>query len=216
MKKLFYLFAVAAIALAGCDSGGNVPEGPENPEKPGDTQGVLINGVRWATTNVNAPEQFAARPEDLGMFYKWGSNIGWSTADPIVSTNGDTTWDGGSVSGEVWASFYDPCPDGWRVPSAEDFDALCDGSKVVSMWTKQGGVDGRMFVDVATESSIFLPAAGIRTTDGSVYGQGSYGYYWSSTAHITNGYSLNFDSTSVGPSLNGNYTPGFSVRCVRS
>jgi uncharacterized protein (TIGR02145 family) len=43
----------------------NEPDEPDN----SDTQGVLINGITWATTNVNASGEFAAKPEDDGFFY---------------------------------------------------------------------------------------------------------------------------------------------------
>ena len=49
------------------------------------SEGVLINGVRWATSNVDMPGTFAANPEDAGLFYQWGSNVGWSSTDPCVS-----------------------------------------------------------------------------------------------------------------------------------
>ena len=39
---------------------------------------VVINGVRWATCNVDAPGNFAANPEDAGMFYQWNRKVGWS------------------------------------------------------------------------------------------------------------------------------------------
>ena len=34
-------------------------------------EGVEINGVRWATRNVDAPGTFAANPESEGMFFQW-------------------------------------------------------------------------------------------------------------------------------------------------
>jgi len=34
-------------------------------------EGVVINGVKWATRNVAAPGTFAANPQDAGMFYQW-------------------------------------------------------------------------------------------------------------------------------------------------
>jgi len=33
--------------------------------------GVIINGIKWATRNVDMPGTFAANPEDAGMFYQW-------------------------------------------------------------------------------------------------------------------------------------------------
>jgi hypothetical protein len=55
-------------------------------------KGVLINGVIWATSNVDAPGTFAKNPEDTGMFYQWNRKIGWSTSDPMTNSDGGTTW----------------------------------------------------------------------------------------------------------------------------
>ena len=40
------------------------------------TDGVVINGVRWATRNVDKPGTFAANPEDAGMLYQWNRKVG--------------------------------------------------------------------------------------------------------------------------------------------
>ncbi|MDR0954059.1 MAG: fibrobacter succinogenes major paralogous domain-containing protein [Rikenellaceae bacterium] len=168
--------------------------------------------MRWATTNVDAPETFAAKPEDFGLYYQWGKNVGWSVVGSLISTNGDTTWDKNIVSGEVWESANDPCPDGWQVPSYDDFEALDDDSKVDNTWTALGGINGRLFVDKSTEKSIFLPAVGYRNTDGSAYIQGGDGFYWSSD--IGYGYSL-LSYGSNTKSDNDYYPFGFAVRCVR-
>ncbi len=207
MKKLFPLFFFAAMIMAGCNPGGDDH----------DNLSVTINGVQWATRNVGAPGEFSDKPEDFGMFYQWGKNVGWSATDPLVSSNGDTTWDDSVVSGTVWEPSYDPCPDGWRVPSLEDFQALCDDTKVVSTWTRQGGVDGRLFVDATTEKSIFLPAAGYRYMYGSVSYQGIRGGYWSSSTHNsrTGVYALLFNDASVYTADDDVYAYGFAVRCVR-
>ena len=34
-------------------------------------EGVVINGVRWATRNVDMPGTFAETPESLGMLFQW-------------------------------------------------------------------------------------------------------------------------------------------------
>jgi len=38
--------------------------------------GVVINGVTWATRNVDAPGTFVANTKDAGMFYQWNSKVG--------------------------------------------------------------------------------------------------------------------------------------------
>ena len=51
--------------------------------------------------------------------------------------------------------------------------------------------------------------------NGSLNRVGSSGLYWSRTANSsTYAYNLNFNSSSVGPTLNDNRYDGFSVRCV--
>ncbi|MBQ6727209.1 MAG: hypothetical protein IJQ89_11655 [Bacteroidales bacterium] len=64
--------------------------------------------------------------------------------------------------------------------------------------------------------AVFLPAAGYR--DGaSVYGVGSYGYYWSSTAHsssATSAYYVYFYSSTLNPQGYDNRYRGRSVRLV--
>jgi len=53
--------------------------------------GVLINGVMWATCNVDSPGTFASQPYE-GMFYQWSRKIGWSSTNPMVSSDGGTAW----------------------------------------------------------------------------------------------------------------------------
>ena len=38
----------------------------------GEGGGVFINGVRWATSNLDEGGEFAKNPEDFGAFYQWG------------------------------------------------------------------------------------------------------------------------------------------------
>jgi uncharacterized protein (TIGR02145 family) len=180
-------------------------------------QGVLINGVHWATTNVAAPGTFTANPWDFGMYYQWGTNVGWSATDPLTSSNGDTMWVDYTSTDEVWTSANDPCPDGWRVPSKEDFEALADKSRVSHKWTRQSSCDGVLFVDVATEKSIFLPASGRRRNSyGAIRDVGSFGFYWSDTpSSATQGYGLYFFDGRVNPGPYYTRGFGYAVRCVR-
>jgi hypothetical protein len=57
-------------------------------------------------------------------------------------------------------------------------------------------------------SGIFNPGNGLQV-------QSSQGYYWSATANSsTNGYNLNFTTSSVNPANTNNKYNGFAVRCV--
>lgn len=104
--------------------------------------GVLINGLIWAKTNVDAPGTFAANPEDAGMFYQWNRKTGWSSTDPITSSPADQSW-GGIAPGNSWAAANDPCPEGWRLPTVMELDKLVYPEKVRSEWTTRNGVNGR-------------------------------------------------------------------------
>ena len=177
--------------------------------------GVLINGVTWATCNVDAPGTFAASPESAGMFYQWNRKLGWSSTDPRIASDGSKTWDNSDIFGDNWSAVNDPSPSGWRVPTFDDFTKLLDEDKVTNVWTKQHGVFGRKFTDNVSGASIFLPAAGIRCGDGSLDLAGSQGDYWSASSYFDDAWLLYFYSRYVSEdSYDRGY--GHSLRCVRA
>jgi uncharacterized protein (TIGR02145 family) len=146
-------------------------------------QGVEINGVIWATRNIAAPGHFADKDNDAGMFYQWNRNIGWSTTDPLVNSNGGTTWDTTIPTGTVWEAANDPSPEGWRVPTVDELVTLLETSKVTKYFTANHGVNGFLFTDIATGNELFLPTAGYRAgAAGTLYYPDFRGSYWSSTA----------------------------------
>jgi len=189
---------------------------PSQPPIETDT-GVVINGVRWATRNVDMPNTFAENPESLGMFYQWDRNIGWSSTDPMINSNGGTTWDSFAPTGSTWERANDPCPQGWRVPTREEIETLGNTANVSSQWTTVNGVNGRTFTDRNTGNSIFLPAVGWRNSPrGALLVAGDDGVYWSSTFIGTaNAWGLGFvrGSVSAGTVILIR-AGGSSVRCV--
>ena len=102
----------------------------------------MIDGIRWATRNVDAPGTFAASPETAGMFYQWNRRIGWCSTDPLVSSDG-SIWDGDTTTpvGTAWYAENDPCPPGWRVPTREELESLVNAGNA---WTTQNSVPGRV------------------------------------------------------------------------
>ena len=185
-----------------------------------DNDFVVINDVRWATRNVAAPGTFAAKPEDTGMLYQWNRNVGWSVTDPLINSNGGTTWDSSIPAGTTWEKANDPSPSGWRIPTLVEIQKLLDTNKVSIEWITENGVRGRKFTDKATGNSIFLPATGDRNpNNGTRQYVGTIGDFWSNTQYSSSyAYNLYFDSGNNSGSIVGGYSDrrfGFSVRSVK-
>lgn len=181
-------------------------------------RGVEINGVTWATCNVDAPGTFAATPQDAGMFYQWSVNTGWSATEPPISTPAGQTWKTASEipasAGAVWAT--DPCPAGWCVPTADERKTLIDVGKVDYKW-ETTPVAGRKYTDKTSGNSIFLPAAGRRHLNtGALEDEGVYGCYWSSQCAINTNDVLCLSFTSANQLATATVrTQGYSIRCVK-
>jgi uncharacterized protein (TIGR02145 family) len=209
MKKLIFFLALATVAnLVSCsdDDNGKTDDGNKDPLTY--DEGVVINGVKWATRNVGAPGTFASTPQDPGLFYQWGSNVGWSVTNPLTASDGNNTWRDLSGTG-------DPSPEGWRVPTDEELKSLANAE---SQWTTVNGVNGRIFG--SGNNTIFLPAVSWRYYLTSALDDtstnGKEGRYWSSKYYdITDTYSyLGFSLANVSPAYYKHPQAGFNVRCV--
>ena len=163
-------------------------------------EGVIINGIKWATRNVDKPGTFAAKPEDAGMFYQWNCKIGWSATEPIINSNGGTIWDVVVSESSKWKRANDPSPNGWRVPTKKELRTLLNTKKVNQEGGTENGISGKRFTDKTTGNSIFLPAVGYRNySDGALYRVGEFGFYWSGTRDgIYSAYNVGFCSWDTG------------------
>ena len=166
-------------------------------------QGVLINGVRWATHNVDAPGTFTTNPEDAGMFFQWNRRKGWNATDEEVPN-----WDYSIDTGTKWYAHNDPCPPGWRVPTQEELYSLqTDSEKAV-----KNGVVGYFFG--VAPNRIFLPAVGFRSGTGMLDDVEEGSIIWSNTQYNSEkAVIFGFDDEYVGV---GSFwrSLGLSVRCV--
>jgi len=221
MKKNYFLFSVAIIATAlliscggKCDKNDPTSKCYEDPALV--DAGVVINGIKWATRNVDMPGTFAATPESSGMFYQWNRKIGWSSTNPIQNSNGGSTWDTSTPAGTSWTAAHNPCPQGWRVPTHdEQLTLLAEESVVSNEWTSQNSVNGILFTDKVSNKKLFLPAVGRRLgSDGTLGSVGSSGLYWNSTqTDEFSAYYLYFRSDYA--DWFGTYRSyGLTVRCV--
>jgi len=183
---------------------------------PPEPECVEINGVCWATRNVGAPGTFVENPEDTGMYYQWNRNVGWSATDPMENSNGGTTWDSSMPIGTTWEKANDPSPAGFRVPTLEELEKLCDETKVDYEWKIENGIAGGKFTDKTNGNSIFLPVVSFRYySNGTLTSANSYGSYWSSSQYDSSiAFFLLFGSGYAGGWHPNNRSYGFSVRCV--
>ena len=167
--------------------------------------GVVIDNIRWARRNVNAPGTFADNPEDVGMFYQWNRRQGWASTGIVIG------WNSSIPTGTTWEEANDPCPQGWRVPTEAELTSL----RTVSTWVNNydgTSVNGRIFGTASNQ--VFLPAGGERIS-GNSGGGTSFGYYWSNTqsTQTTDAMHLQFSSGGVVVAARPRVR-AFSVRCV--
>ena len=189
-------------------------------------EGVVINGIRWATRNVDAPGTFAESPESAGMLFQWNRKRGWSFPAILKYVNYLeelerwecieelevyfeqmlAEWDSTEAEGTRWYAENDPCPPGWRVPTLQELQFLT----AVSIWTTHNGVNGRLFGTAPNQ--IFLPAVG------SPYDLDSNtrGFYWSSTEcpEYNSAWYLDFATEHKGKGYFAGRAFTVSIRCV--
>ncbi len=184
---------------------------PEQPQP----ECVMINGICWATRNVGSPGTFVDKPEDAGMFFQWNSTVGWSTTEPIVSTDGSTwnsSWDGNGVTITTWETTNNVCPTGYRLPTDNELqNSLANAG---FQWKIVNGVGGREYG--SGNNTIFLPAAGCLQIYGNLGCIGN-GSYWSINAPANgDAFRLSFSETWQSNTVGAYYrSSGSSVRCVK-
>lgn len=189
----------------------------------------LPSGTKWATMNVGA-----SKASDAGLYFQWGDTSGY-TADQVGTGEGkkkfaldwsDYKWNASqgfskyNTSGESLELEDDAAHvhmgGDWRIPTPAQIQELINTANTTSTWTKQDGVNGRLFTSKTDHSkSIFIPAAGV-AWDGSVQHSGDDGVVWSSmlsTDDAIYGQDLGFDSGNVVLYYDYRYY-GLSVRGV--
>ena len=145
--------------------------------------------------------------ENRDKFYT-SSSGDWS------KVQNDQMWNSGTESSPVKTA-YDPCPEGWRVPTYAELNQL---RRNRSSWTTSESRKGYYFsgeyTSIDGNPQVFFPAAGHRTYDGNANDRGNYGRYWSSRPGYYGAYFLFFYSSDV--KLNDDVRArGYSVRCVQ-
>ena len=154
----------------------------------------LPSGLKWAKCNVGAEKE-----TDYGDYFMWGSTNP-NTADECAWEHAPFNGGNTSYNADAINSAKDTvCPNGilakeydaasqimggdWRMPTRDEIQELIDNTD--SEWVKDfngSGVNGGKFTSKVNGNSIFIPASGHRSVS-SFYGQGNYGYVWSSSLY---------------------------------
>jgi uncharacterized protein (TIGR02145 family) len=158
----------------------------------------------------------------MGDYYQWGKNAPDGNVDAVIG--GAWGNQGGSRDNGNWTPTAkgpnDPCPDGFRVPSIAEWQAVHDNNAVFRTglpWaasTYEFGYALHYGPNVVTPA-LTLPEAGRRNNlSGASERRGMHGYYWSSTENGSNAYRFLFDSANVYPTGTPSRINGYSVRCI--
>ena len=163
----------------GNDNGGDDDSGDNNFDTDGEISGHgyvdlgLPSGVKWATCNVGAET-----PTGFGDYFAWGE----------TSPKAEYTYENSLTCGEQMSDVsgnaqYDAATanwgGSWKMPTREQMQELVDYCEWE--WMQVNGVNGAK-VTGPNGNCIFLPSAGDRRGS-SLYDDGDYGYYWSSTPY---------------------------------
>ncbi|MEI6683749.1 MAG: FISUMP domain-containing protein [Bacteroidota bacterium] len=189
----------------------------------------------WLDRNLGA-SQAAVSANDYhayGSLYQWGrladnhqcitwaSSMFGTSVNGVTSTTSATNTPANSLFVKTMASPWDwrvpqnnalwqgvsginnPCPAGFRLPTSAEFTAE------IATWTTKNTAG-------AFGSSLKWVMAGYRDfPDGQIYGPGTEGDYWSSTASSTKATIMMF-SSSLAYTADDYRAAGFSVRCIKN
>lgn len=151
---------------------------------------------------------------------KENSNIFYTSKGNWVDLANNTLWNVGDEYSPIKGE-YDPCPDGWRVPTKLELNKLKDGNE--SAWVELNEQKGRWFSgsNSCTQNitvDIFLAGAGYLRYDGEGYYRSAstgHGTYWSSFTDGEKGYYLYFSYQYASIISEDVLAYGRSVRCVQ-
>ena len=185
-----------------------------------DTMAEAESTITWpsavSSNSSNGTIAYAISNPTTFITYN-SSNYDWYYTGSSSTDN--TRW----TTSETSKSIYDPCPVGWRVPDGGEngvwSKALGSSSYFTQSSLYNSTNEGMNFSGkFGSASTIWYPASGYRNyyDDGSLYGVGGLGGYWSASPYGDNAYYLYFNySGLVDPSLDYSRAGGRSVRCLQ-
>jgi hypothetical protein len=164
-----------------------------------------------------------------GNYYQFGRSAAVATAATSGAIAGWNTtaapmnaWNSGTEAAPVKTA-TDPCPAGYRVPTALEFAALINAangntvSYVGSFTDSASNYTSGMLISHASSLKLLFPSAGFRhNSDGSLRTRGISGYY--STSRATSATSidkLGFYGANSHTMTNGPINHGQTIKCIK-
>ena len=185
---------------------------------------VVVNGVCWGDVNVDGWRTLANQADATTTYFQFNRTKAWAADGDVAN------WPTTSPASGSWHVDSSPCPNGWRLPTRDEYNALINTSNPAGgVWAAAGSrgnlmIAGRLYGSRAAnctlpndmQGCVFFPASGFRAnTIGALNSRGSLGYSWSSTeAGSSNGYYLRMSNT-VSSTASFAKLYGIPVRCVR-
>ena len=187
--------------------------------------------ITWAAGNLVADGANGAKigtATDAGLYFQFGSLVGWSTTgNPVIavspvgytgSTSWSSSWTGDPVTDDVAIGKGDPCryylKDTWRLPTKDDFAKLFNNT--TTGWDGATGWSWTATSATHTDGLIFIASGRREMRDGSLINVDSNGYYWSADGNsFNNGFHLSFSSSKILSNSMSTKSVGLPVRCVK-
>lgn len=183
------------------------------------------------TSNATLTFNFVAATDDDGNDYGTVT-IGtqtWMTENlKLESANSEVYPGVGEEYGRIydWGEALTVCPDGWHLPSDEEWTTLTTylgGESLAGQKLKESGTTHWMNSNTGTNESGFtaLPGGGFFTYFGTYAYLGEFGYWWSTTEVTEPGFESNAMIRNMKNVSNYcNRTPNYkadklSIRCIR-
>lgn len=200
-----------------------------------------IGGRIWMSHNLGAdttldPDTDPTVRALLGNYYQFGrpnmaatantgngAVSGWNTNQAA-----DGSWNSGTESNPTKTA-NDPCPNGFRIPTRQEFEDLINSSNTsnIGTWTSNSTANTIGAAKVMTSKNnpsakLTFPATGYRNaSNGTLYWRGGSGLYWTISVAGSNLTRFTITQNSVAISTGNSNQPnnlaktsGFSVRCI--
>lgn len=154
-----------------------------------------------------------------------GAKYMFGAKNPTLTAADDQTYIGSNPGGTTWSTHYyqtggswntanDPCPEGWRLPSINEWaNVIANNNHSTSgIWYYDTDYSAGYSAIYSFGKALFLPIEGFRDNNtGELKFRDEHAYYWSSTD--SGGNYLYFDKTNLFTAYT-NHDFGFSVRCL--